>query len=50
MFLMGAMGLSAAMTESGLARRFMLWMLTKVGRRTDRIVLAFITVGALTSM
>lgn len=39
-FLMGAMGLSAAMTESGLARRFMLWMLTKVGRRTDRIVLA----------
>ena len=49
-FLMGAMGLSAAMTESGLARRFMLWMLTKVGRRTDRIVLAFITVGALVSM
>ena len=43
LFLMGAMGLSAAMTSSGLARRFMLWMLTKVGRRTDRIVLAFIT-------
>lgn len=39
LFLMGAMGLSAAMTSSGLARRFMLWMLTKVGRRTDRIVL-----------
>ena len=34
LFLMGAMGLSAAMTSSGLARRFMLWMLTKVGRRT----------------
>lgn len=50
LFLMGAMGLSAAMTSSGLARRFMLWMLTKVGRRTDRIVLAFITIGALTSM
>lgn len=50
LFLMGAMGLSAAMTESGLARRFMLWMLTKVGRRTDRIVLAFMLVGMLTSM
>ena len=50
MFLMGAMGLSAAMTESGLARRFMLWMLTKVGRRTDRIILAFMLVGMLTSM
>ncbi len=50
MFLMGAMGLSAAMTESGLARRFMLWMLTKVGRRTDRIVLAFIVTGTLLSM
>ena len=50
LFLMGAMGLSAAMTSSGLARRFMLWMLTKVGRRTDLIVLAFITIGALTSM
>ena len=50
MFLMGAMGLSAAMTESGLARRFMLWMLTKVGRRTDLIVLAFIVVGMLVSM
>ncbi len=36
LFLMGAMGLSAAMTSSGLARRFMLWMLTKVGRRTDQ--------------
>lgn len=45
LFLMGAMGLSAAMTSSGLARRFMLWMLTKVGRRTDHIVLAFIAIG-----
>ena len=50
LFLMGAMGLSAAMTESGLARRFMLWMLTRVGRRTDRIVLAFMLVGTLVSM
>ena len=50
LFLMGAMGLSAAMTSSGLARRFMLWMLTKVGRRTDHIVLAFIAIGALLSM
>lgn len=50
LFLMGAMGLSAAMTSSGLARRFMLWMLTKVGRRTDRIVLAFIAIGTMTSM
>lgn len=38
------------MTSSGLARRFMLWMLTKVGRRTDHIVLAFIAIGALLSM
>ena len=50
LFLMGAMGLSAARTSSGLARRFMLWMLTKVGRRTDRIVLAFIAIGTMTSM
>lgn len=50
LFLMGAMGLSAAMTSSGLARRFMLWMLTKVGRRTDHIVLAFIVIGTMTSM
>jgi len=50
LFLMGAMGLSAAMTASGLARRVMLWMLSNVGRRTDRIVLAFITIGAVLSM
>jgi sodium-dependent dicarboxylate transporter 2/3/5 len=50
LFLMGAMGLSAAMTASGLAHRIMLFMLAKVGRRTDHIVLAFISIGMLVSM
>lgn len=50
LFLMGAMGLSSAMTASGLAKRFMLFLLSKVGRRTDMIVLAFMTAGTLTSM
>ncbi len=50
LFLMGAMGLSAAMTASGLAKRAMLIMLSKVGRRTDLIVLAFITIGTVVSM
>jgi anion transporter len=50
LFLMGAMGISAAMTNSGLARRIMLFVLSKVGRRTDRIVLAFISIGTAVSM
>lgn len=50
LFLMGAMGLSSAMTASGLAKRFMLILLSKVGRRTDFIVLAFMASAMLTSM
>lgn len=50
LFLMGAMGLSAAMTASGLANRFLLMTLSKVGRRTDYILLSFITAGTLLSM
>jgi len=50
LFLMGAMGLSSAMTASGLAKRIMLTILSKVGRRTDYIVLAFIATGTCLSM
>ena len=50
LFLLGAMGISAAMTTSGLAHRVMLIVLSKVGRRTDHIVLAFITIGTVISM
>ena len=50
LFLLGAMGISAAMTTSGLAKRVMLMVLSKIGRRTDHIVLAFITIGTITSM
>lgn len=50
MFLMGCMGISGALTVSGLARRIMLMILSKVGTRTDRIVFAFIGVATLTSM
>lgn len=50
LFLMGAMGISAAMTNSGLARRIMLLVLSRVGRRTDHIVLAFIAIGTAISM
>lgn len=50
LFLMGAMGLSAAMTASGLAKRFMLFVLSRVGRRTDLIVLAFMSTATAVSM
>jgi len=50
LFLMGAIGLSAALTVSGLAKRMMLIVLSKVGTRTDHIVFAFILIGTLTSM
>ncbi len=50
LFLMGAMGLSSAMTASGLAKRFMLFVLSKVGRRTDYIIFAFMATATLVSM
>lgn len=50
MFLLGCMGISGALTVSGLARRIMLFILSKVGTRTDRIVFAFIGVATLVSM
>ncbi|WP_018306194.1 SLC13 family permease [Desulfitobacterium hafniense] len=49
-FLMGAMGLSAAITVSGLANRIMLGVLSKVGTRTDRIVFTFMALGTFLSM
>lgn len=50
MFVLGAMGLSGAMTASGIAKRVMLMMIVKVGRSTDKIILAFIVLGTLISM
>ena len=50
LFLMGAIGISAALTVSGLARRFMLIVLSKVGVRTERIVFAFMGIGVVLSM
>ena len=50
LFLMGAMGISAALTVSGIAKRVMLAVLACVGTRTDRILLAFIMMGTITSM
>lgn len=40
LFLTGAMGISAALTNSGLAERIMLVTLSKVGTSTRRIVFA----------
>lgn len=49
-FLMGAIGISAALTVSGLARRLMLIVLSRVGTRTDRIVFAFMGIAVVVSM
>lgn len=49
-FLMGAIGISAALTVSGLAKRIMLLVLSKVGTRTDRIVFAFMAIATAVSM
>lgn len=50
LFLAGAMGISAALTDSGLAERIMLIVLTKVGVSTRRIVFAFMAMGTFISM
>lgn len=50
LFLLGAIGISAALTVSGFAHRIMLMVLSRVGTRTDRIVLAFIGIGTALSM
>ena len=50
LFLTGAMGISAALTDSGLAERIMLVTLSKVGTSTKRIVFAFMAIGTALSM
>lgn len=50
MFLTGAMGISAALTDSGLAERIMLITLNKVGTSTKRIVFAFMGIAVALSM
>ena len=50
MFLTGAMGISAALTSSGLAERIMLVVLSKVGTSTKAIVFAFMAMGTAISM
>lgn len=50
LFLAGAMGISAALTDSGLAERIMLIVLSKVGVSTRRIVFAFMAMATLISM
>lgn len=50
LFLLGAIGISAALTVSGFAHRIMLVVLSRVGTRTDRIVFAFIGIGTALSM
>ena len=50
MFLVGAMGISAALTNSGLAERIMLMTLAKVGTSTRKIVFAFMAIGVALSM
>ncbi|RNC29859.1 MAG: Sodium-dependent dicarboxylate transporter SdcS [Candidatus Dichloromethanomonas elyunquensis] len=49
-FILGALGISAALGSSGLAKRIMYFVLSKVGTKTDRIVLAFIGIGTVLSM
>lgn len=49
-FLLGAIGLSAALTSSGFANRFMLFLISRVGVKTDRILLAFLLAGTIASM
>jgi len=49
-FLTGAMGISAALTDSGLAERIMLVTLDKVGTSTRKIVFAFMAIGTAISM
>jgi len=49
-FFLGVLLLSAAFSRSGLGPRLALQILRKVGTRTDRVLLGFLTVGAALSM
>ncbi len=49
-FFLGVLLLSAAFSRSGLGPRLALEILRKVGTRTDRVLLGFLTVGAALSM
>jgi sodium-dependent dicarboxylate transporter 2/3/5 len=49
-FFIGVLLLSAAFSRSGLGIRLALNILLKVGTRTDRVLLGFLTVGAMLSM
>jgi len=49
-FFIGVLFLSTGFTQSGLGTRMVLHVLRVVGTRTDRVLLGFLTVGALLSM
>lgn len=49
-FFIGAMAISGSLTYSGLTNRMTLMILSKVGVRTDRVILAFIITGVVLSM
>lgn len=50
LFLIGAMGITAALTKSGLSNRIVIGILSKVGNNPKHIILAFLIVGSLLSM
>ena len=49
-FFIGVLMLSAAFTRSGLGTRLVYLILPRVGTRTDRVLLGFLTVGTFISM
>ncbi|MEW8957899.1 MAG: DASS family sodium-coupled anion symporter [Moorella sp. (in: firmicutes)] len=49
-FFLGVLALGAAFVNSGLGRRLTLILLTKIGTKTERVVLGFILVGTIISM
>jgi sodium-dependent dicarboxylate transporter 2/3/5 len=49
-FFIGVLLLSAAFSRSGLGTRLALYILLKVGTRTDRVLLGFLAAGAMLSM
>lgn len=49
-FFLGVLALGAAFVSSGLGRRLTLFLLTKIGTKTERVVLGFILVGTTISM
>jgi len=50
LFFIGVLMLSAAINECGLLRRLISWFLSRFGHRPAGVILAFLTIGALTSM